>query len=275
MYLQELRKELNEATAHQLHAEDLMKSERQNYDGTMTEAEMEYLTAMEEVKTISKQLVAAEQAFSLVRERIEKLIGKYETLLTKIETESFAGASSVMTTGSSYVSDSSEYWDFVDRLWAKRQKRAEVRAEIAARESMLKQQPRSVRSSKIREIHALEKRLDDLRSESSDAPTSRQRAAVVKSLDHTRPALSSTQSSTHSNKNKLEQVKQRFRERMAAKTSLSTPQATAPRQSHSKHVLSMRTQEQRNLLRSAGKEMAQQKDFYERSLKAVEAARLE
>ena len=50
-----------------------MKDEGDNADSMMTDAEMIYLTAMEDVKTISKQLVVAERSFHLVRDRIEKL----------------------------------------------------------------------------------------------------------------------------------------------------------------------------------------------------------
>lgn len=100
----ELRNELNEATACQIEAEELMREEADAGDGMMTEAEMTYLASMEEVKSISKMLVTAEKAFALVRDRIEKLVAKYEALLAKIDNESYA-TSSIITYESSYYSD--------------------------------------------------------------------------------------------------------------------------------------------------------------------------
>ena len=69
--------------------------------------------------------------------------GNYnEALLVKIETESFAGASSVVTYESSYYSEQdSEYWDEEEEreaaMWARRAQRAEIKAELAAREALL------------------------------------------------------------------------------------------------------------------------------------------
>jgi len=66
--LQNLREALNDATRRQIEAEDLLRQEGDSSpDDTMTDAEMEYLSAMEEVKTISRKLVCAEQAFTLVQ----------------------------------------------------------------------------------------------------------------------------------------------------------------------------------------------------------------
>ena len=53
-----------------------MKEEPDPADGMMTDAEMTYLTTMEEVKDISHNLVIAEKAFTFVRDRIEKLVAK-------------------------------------------------------------------------------------------------------------------------------------------------------------------------------------------------------
>ena len=102
----ELRSELNHATALQIEAEDAMKNEGETFVGMMTEAEMTYLASMEEVKTISRKLVLAEKAFALVKDRIEKLVAKYEALLIHFEAENDSVApSSIFTYESSYVSD--------------------------------------------------------------------------------------------------------------------------------------------------------------------------
>ena len=130
----------------------------------MTEAEMTYLTSMEEVKTISKRLVVAENAFAWVRDRIQKLVAKYETLLVKIESDSTVGGapSSVLTSGTSYFSDdfNSHYSSEDDRekaMLARRARRAELRAEVAAREAYLaKQEAQMVREEKQRELEILQ-----------------------------------------------------------------------------------------------------------------------
>lgn len=130
----------------------------------MTEAEMTYLTSMEEVKTISKRLVVAEKAFAWVRDRIQKLVAKYETLLVKIESDSAVGGapSSVLTSGTSYYSDddNSQYSSDDDRekvMLTRRARRAELRAEVAAREAYLaKQEAQMVREEKQRELEVLQ-----------------------------------------------------------------------------------------------------------------------
>jgi hypothetical protein len=128
----------------------------------MTEAEMTYLTSMEEVKTISKSLVIAENAFSWVRDRVQKLVSKYETLLLKIENDSLVGApSSVFTSGTSYYSDNDSYQYSLDDdkekvMLARRARRAELRAEVAAREAFLaKQEAQKIREEQQRELEAL------------------------------------------------------------------------------------------------------------------------
>lgn len=279
VFSQELRQELNESTAKQIIAEDFLKEEGDTFDGMMTEAEMTYLTAMEEVKTISKKLVSAEQAFALVRDRIQKLISRYEALLLKIETESFAGASSVVTYESSHYSeyDNSEYWNQEERVWARRAMRAEVRAEIAAREALLaKQEARKMQEDKTREIDALKKKLEELQSETSAASAEKEKFAVASAMRRNNGSQSPAQSASQMSKEKLDGVKQRFRERMAAKKQQSvSPPGRAPLYpTYPKPVTpSPRAQAERELIRSAGEEMFQQMVFYERSLEAVDNPR--
>lgn len=278
---QELRKELNVATAKQIMAEDLLKEEGDNFDGSMTEAEVTYLTAMEDVKTISKKLVSAEQSFALVRDRIQKLISRYEAMLSKIETQSFAGASSVVTYESSYYSeyDNSEYCQQEERVWARRALRAEVKAEIAAREALLaKREARIMQEEKMREIEALKKKLEDLQSEASAAPADNEKAVVTNSLALRRNNGSPIppQSAGRMSKEKLDGVKQRFRDRMAAKKEQSvTPPGRAPLYPSPQQRITPSPQAlaERELIRSAGEELYQLMVFYERSLEAVDHSR--
>ena len=58
--------ELIEATRYQIDAEDRMKEDFESGDGVMTDSEILYLTAMENVKAISKKLVIAEMASRVV-----------------------------------------------------------------------------------------------------------------------------------------------------------------------------------------------------------------
>jgi hypothetical protein len=245
-------------------------------NGMMSDVEMHYLTAMEEVKCLSKKLVSAESAFTLVRDRIQKLISRYEAMLLKIETEteSYAGASSVVTYECSFYSDydNSEYRNEEERIWARRAVRAEVRAEIAVREALLaKQNAKKVHEKKTREIEELKKRLEELQSECSSASAERDRFVASKAgLHHEQPGASHRPNRI--NKEKLDGVKKRFRDRMEAKKQPRPPAngraplyPTAPR----RIAPSPQAQAERELIKSAGEEMYQQMIFYERSLEAV------
>jgi hypothetical protein len=272
---------LNDATARQIDAEEQMKAEGDDAHGMMSEAELTYLTTMEEVMMLSGKLVASEQAYELVRERIESLLNKYEKLLAKIETESFTGGSSVLT-DSTYFSEfnTSEYWDQMDRLWARRAKRAELQAELAARQVLLNRtQSHAARTEKRREIEALMQKLEEVRSDSLTGMDQQQRRAAAKMI--------SPRKAEPATKNKVDTVKQRFRDRMAQRQQQQQPPATPQQQQQPsrysssssqppvarQRLVSLRSPEERNLLRSAGEEMCSQMDFYERSLKAVDTVR--
>ena len=271
-----------------------MKDEGDYDDKMMTESEMIYLTAMEDVKTISKQLVIAEKSFNLVRDRIRNLVARYEAILAKMENESIATASVITCESSSSYSNeddseasySDEEADNGEReKFQRRAQRAELLAELAAREAKLaKQEAKKVREEKQREIDALQVKLAELQSESSYAAPERQRSiALANSIarkhgtelrrSQTRQSTGSVAAST------ISEVKQKFRDRMAerihsksgfhpeshAATSRSDhdPMSLAPspasRGTHSTY---------RRLL--VGEEMFQHLDFYERSLKAVD-----
>jgi hypothetical protein len=289
LFQQELRLELNAATKRQIIAEELMKEDSDASDESMTESEMKYLTAMEEVKGISKRLVNAEQAFTLVRDRVEKLVAKYEALLVKFDSESFA-ASSVVTCDSSYYSEyDSDYWAAEDEreraVWARRAQRAELRAELAAREALLaKQEARIIQEEKQHELTVLRQKLNDLQSETSHAIAEKEHSVILarsfamRRNDAVSPDSASNHSSGRISKGKVDSVKQRFRDRMAAKKQQSaspsvmeTPYGALARNSPSYITPSPSPPQNRSsLFRSAGEEMYQHLDFYERSLKAVD-----
>jgi hypothetical protein len=328
--LQNLRRELNAATKKQIEAEYQLSDDRDVSDSMMTVAEMAYLGAMEEVKEISKKLVCAEQAFALVKDRIQRLVARYEHLLSKIDTESFAGASSVVTYESSYYSDvESDVWEEREKaIWARRAQRAEVKAELAAREALLaRQEVRMIQAEKQRELEALQQKLLELQSESSfHGAVDREHSTILaKSMamhrhdSPTPPHLNKAASPRPdggegdrggvNDRQKIDDVKKRFRDRMAAKKQAGL-QATVPsggafgtgqgakfglvsdrqqawsspspsvqqgpglRNSNMPHSSSSpaaaASSSPSPLFRSAGEEMYQQLDFYERSLKAVE-----
>lgn len=267
----------------------MLKEENDFFVGEMTEAEFEYLASMEDVKMISKNLVKAEKAFTLVRDRITKLIAKYESIIAKIER-----GSSVVTYESSYYTEhDSTYWNEIEHrereMWEKRAQRAELRAEIAARETFLaKQETRMLHEVKQRELDELRQRLFDVQSEVSSPVHEKENSAIIaKSLVMRRhnpfAAVNNTTTKTvqdsknRINDEKVKDVKQRFRERMAKKQDMSpTPSATGFRLSPNSHILSPESRIQnpgQDLFRSAGEEMYQQMDFYERSLNAVERTR--
>jgi len=285
---QELRAELNEATANQIEAEAVMKEEGETFDGMMTEAEMTYLTSMEEVKSISQKLVLAEKSFALVKNRIEKLVAKYETLLVHFEneTESVAPSSVFSYESSCY----SEDYSFAaakqreDEVLARRAQRAELRAELVARESLLSNQKMSsIRREKEKEVNNLKARIADLQSESSTAYADRDRSvvlarAITRSNQNSRVVSGCDNGETGGrsyNRSKIDDIKQRFRNRSAAKfqfNSLKNSVASAPKQTSTSHRAGERFKNNlgSNFHRTVGEEMFQHLDFYERSLKAVE-----
>lgn len=259
-----------------------MKAEEGGFDVefTMTEAEMRYLTTMEEVKNISKKLVLAEKAFNLVRDRIEKLVAKYEALLVQFDNDVESVAPSMVTDASSYYSDytSLTFKEEKEReALARRAQRAELRAELAHREAMLtKQRARELRREKEAEIQALRRKLSDLQSESSAAITEREHSVVLARAITANRGLTGSSQVTSTSKStispaKIEDVKQRFRNRSAGRNSLNPASRPTPVTNRGYRSPPRRKNQERNaMFRAVGEEMFQQLDFYERSLKAVE-----
>jgi hypothetical protein len=290
---QELRRALNKATKQQIEAEEEMKAEGEGFDdGMMTEAEMTYLTSMEEVKTISLNLVLAEKAFTLVRDRIEKLVAKYEALLVRFDSETESVApSSIFTSNSSYYSEDYSYASAEERekeVLTRRAERAELRAELAAREAMLsKQQAKSIRDQKEQELNTLKARLVDLQSESSAAITEREHSVVLARAitANSRGVGSSIQarknggsssgpvSGSRISRSKIDDIKKRFRDRSAAKNSTGSLAGSDVSPSNLNRSRNPPNSSANTFYRTVGEEMYQQLDFYERSLKAVEETR--
>lgn len=280
-----------------------MREEGDPGDGMMTESEMIYLTAMEDVKTISKQLVVAEKSFNLVRDRIEKLVARYEAMLIKIENESIATASVITFDESSYYSDddydsdySTEAEEEDDRaMFQRRAQRAELRAELAAREALMaKQAAQRIQEDKQREIEALQQKLADLQSESSYAITEREQSIVLaKAIAQKhgvgdRGSHHGSKAASGMNDERISGVKQKFRDRMAERLQARNAPGNYPRSvngseasssiqpygarrlqpTYQRHAVPS-TRSQRRML--VGEEMYQHLDFYERSLKAVDS----
>jgi hypothetical protein len=254
---------------------------------------------MEDVKTISKQLVVAEKSFNLVRDRIEKLVARYEALLMKIENESIA-TGSVITLESEYYSDeydSEESYSEEEEedddprereMFQRRAQRAELRAELAAREAiMAKQEAKKMKEEKQHEIEVLQYKLAELQSESSYAITEREHSLVLaKAIAHKHGVSSGSHHGAPTITNdRINDVKQKFRDRMAERMNSRSgthpgnyPPSSAGSQASSSYyrtqrpaVMEQRAQTPRSQRRMlVGEEMYQHLDFYERSLKAVD-----
>lgn len=270
---------MNRGTQALISAEDLM-SEEGDTGGAMSDAEMTYLSAMEYVKTVSHQLVVAEKSFALVKDRIEKLVARYGALLVKLDNDNESiAASSVVSYQSSYVSDWTAAEEREQAQLARRAQRAELRAEVAAREAMLLTHgARAVRAQKEEELGTLRKRLSDLQSETSAAISEREHSVVLARAISANKSTASSQmrNSKSINKSKIDDVKARFRNRSAAKNhnsdnksvvSSGTKSVTFEKKTNFRKP---QKSEKSAMLRSVGEEMYQQLDFYERSLQAVQ-----
>jgi hypothetical protein len=281
---QELRDELNDATADQIEAEMLMKEEgeTENFDEMMTEAEMTYLTSMEAVKLLSQKLVLAEKAFTLVRSRIEKLVAKYESLLVYFENETESVApSSVFSYESSCYSETYSFAAAAkqreEETLARKAQRAELSAEVVTRESMLaRQEVEAIRKEKENELNNLKVRLADLQSEASVALTEKSHSLVLaRNITRTNQANRRSTGSGEGgaggrdkSRLKIDDIKQRFRDRSAAKFQFASSKRSdddTPKQTSAYK----NNDNEDSFRRTVGEEMFQHLDFYERSLKAV------
>jgi hypothetical protein len=143
-----------------------MKEEAEATDGTMTEAEDAYLEAMEEVTTISKKLNHAENAFEMVRGKIEELVSKYENILDRIGKSQHTDSDS--NCGDDDLSDVSSLDQEAKEKLKRRTQRAELKAEVAAREAQIakmeaeesKKEMERIRLQKEKELTTLQVRCE-------------------------------------------------------------------------------------------------------------------
>jgi len=173
---EELREALQRAISRQIFAEQSLRQERDvdddsGLDSFMTNAETVYLEAMEDVKVTTKDLADAERAFNMVRDKIEKLVIKYETLLEKIEDEdTVISLNSNISTGhdDNYGTDAIEDHRAEKEKLTRRAQRAELKAEVAVQEAeKSKQEAEAIKYEKQEELETLQKKLEDLETKSA------------------------------------------------------------------------------------------------------------
>jgi len=173
---EELREALQRAISRQIFAEQSLRQERDvdddsGLDSFMTNAETVYLEAMEDVKVTTKDLADAERAFNMVRDKIEKLVIKYETLLEKIEDEdTVISLKSNISTGhdDNYGTDAIEDHRAEKEKLTRRAQRAELKAEVAVQEAeKSKQEAEAIKYEKQEELETLQKKLEDLETKSA------------------------------------------------------------------------------------------------------------
>ena len=144
---------------------------------------------------------------------------------------------------------------------------------------MAKHEARMIQKEKQRELDVLKKRLFELQSESSTAVENREQSAAIAQNYAPDRNIDGAVRSGGIDKQKVDGVKQRFRERVAARKAAANAQqpheSRSPYHPTPAHVSPHHspTQQARDLFRSAGEEMYQHLDFYERSLRAVQNTR--
>ena len=163
-----MREDLKDASSRELVAEQMLKDEG-GHSSSMTDAELEYLEVMEEVKTISASLVKAEKAFDMVKKEIESLVQQYEEILEQIDNDD-AGSSSFDSADESDIGDTGSDSSADSRLererLARRVQKAELKAEVAVREAQLakvevektRREAEAIRMQKEQELNYLKVR---------------------------------------------------------------------------------------------------------------------
>ena len=133
----------------------------------MTDAELDYLESMEDVKVLAKRLVKGEQAFDMVRAEIESQVQKLEHILERIDNDS-ADISSYDSAAGSDIgddeSDTSGESQYEKERLARRVQKAELNAEVALREAQIakaeaeksKQEAERIRLQKEKELEDLQ-----------------------------------------------------------------------------------------------------------------------
>jgi len=221
------------------------------------------------VKLISKQLVLAEKSFTMVKERVESLVQKYENILERIDHngEVLSSNDGVESLDQEEVYLSEDEADERSRL-ERRAQRAELKAELAAREALMltltvektKQEAENIRREKEQEIVELQNRLDDLEKKSAFLARENESKLSMKILEKAKfmvksepneraPSIHSLNDETSAAK---ERIKARFRNRSAQKGNAA----------HQQHP----TESDRPSRNS----FHQRLEFYERSLRSIE-----
>lgn len=100
--------------------------------GEMSDAELEYFEVMVEVEALTSKLEKAERAFESVKHEIESLVKEYEDMLEDMDNSSSSSDEDCRSSRSESSASSSGRYER-ERL-ARRAQRAELNAEIAAKE---------------------------------------------------------------------------------------------------------------------------------------------
>jgi septal ring factor EnvC (AmiA/AmiB activator) len=135
----------------------------------MTDAELEYLESMEDVKVLANNLVYAQRAFDMVKSEIENQVQKLEHILERIDNES-ANLSSYDSAAGSDIgdddSDTSGESQYAKEKLTRRVQRAELNAEVAMKEAQIakaeaeksKKEAERIRLEKEKELEDLQVR---------------------------------------------------------------------------------------------------------------------
>jgi len=280
----QLKQELQDATARQAYAEAVMTEEVNSIDlfaqGNvgMSDSELAYLSAMAEVKEKTLQLTKSENSYELVRNRIELLVMKYQNMLLTMEDDN-ASVYSV-------EDDDSEVSDPEKNVLVRRAQKAELQAEVSAREALsAKEQIELIRLEKERELEELQQRLQEMETQSMlereeferRLEFERQSAILNASIisNGSQALLQKAPSSVLSEKTKLdakERVKAKFRSRYAQRVRNDPSIESQPQSQRLHSTTKGRRQasvERHNTNLRSSEEMFQHVEFYERSLEAA------
>mmetsp|Transcript_12143 Transcript_12143/g.22740 ORF Transcript_12143/g.22740 Transcript_12143/m.22740 type:complete len:1192 (-) Transcript_12143:62-3637(-) len=294
-HLENVREEVKGASSRLLIAEQMLKDEG-FHSSSMTEAEIEYLEIMEDVKLLATKQSKAEKAFNLVKSEIEDLVQQYEDILEQMDDENSSVSSydsaekSDIEDNECYSSDDSYYEK--ERL-ARRVQRAELKAEVAAREAQLakiemektKQEAERIRLEKEEELQLLKQKLEDLEAKSaiisSDFEAKLTSQKLIEGVTQKKKVSFDTESSQVSatdpkswlyaasaagsdpdqNETKA-RVKAKFRQRRSKLHEENVARGGNPKDSNNQQIA--------NKHRISG-QVHQRLEFYERSLQSVQA----
>lgn len=127
-----MREDLNDAIVRKNSleiAEDFLETV-----GEMSDAEFEYFEVMVEVEALTSKLEKAERAFESVKHEIESLVKEYEDMLEDMDNSSSSSSDDEDCRSSRSESSDSSSGRYERERLARRAQRAELNAEIAAKE---------------------------------------------------------------------------------------------------------------------------------------------